>query len=123
MRKSISILFQVLFFTALARLMNELVAWLRIPVPGSILGMLLVFALIRLRVLPRRRLEGGADWLIATMLLFFIPPAVGIIAYRQLLADDGIRIALVLAAGTAVVMLCSGLIAQSIAKRKESSQP
>ncbi|MBB3109720.1 holin-like protein [Paenibacillus phyllosphaerae] len=121
MRSIIRISSQVLLFIVLAWLMSLLVAWLHIPIPGSILGMLLVFTLLQLRILPRRYVEDGAGWLIATMLLFFIPPAVGIISYRQLLASSGVQIALVIALGTVVVMVCSGLVAQRIAARKERS--
>jgi len=113
---------QIAFLILVSWLMNKLVQWLHIPVPGSILGMILVFLLLQMKLLPRKWLEAGSNWLIATMLLFFIPPAVGIISYRQLLVDTGWQIVLVIVLGTVIVMVCSGLVAQVIAKRKGYSR-
>jgi holin-like protein len=113
---------QIFFFIILSWVMNKFVFWLHIHIPGSILGMILVFLLLQMKVLPRKYLEEGSNWLIATMLLFFIPPAVGIVSYRELLLNEGFQIAIVIGLGTVIVMVCSGLIAQGIAKRKECSR-
>jgi holin-like protein len=111
---------QICFFIIFSWLMNKIVFWLHIGIPGSILGMILVFLLLQMKVLPREYVEEGSNWLIATMLLFFIPPAVGIVSYGELLRNEGVQIALVIGLGTVIVMVCSGLIAQSIARRRES---
>ncbi|UJF35690.1 CidA/LrgA family protein [Paenibacillus hexagrammi] len=114
---------QIFVFIVMSWIMNKLVLWLHIPVPGSILGMILVFLLLQMRVVPRSFLEAGSNRLISTMLLFFIPPAVGIVSYGQLLISKGLQIVLVIMLGTMIVMISSGLIAQGIAKWKETSQP
>ncbi|MFC5447741.1 CidA/LrgA family protein [Paenibacillus aestuarii] len=123
MKTGLTVSIQIAFLIIVSWLMNKLVQWLHIPVPGSILGMILVFLLLQMKLLPRKLLEAGSNWLIATMLLFFIPPAVGIISYRQLLVDKGLQIVLVIVFGTVIVMVCSGLVAQVIAKRKGLSRP
>lgn len=122
MRFLSKICIQILFFIVFSWIMNRLVLWLQLPVPGSILGMILLFVMLQLKIIPRKYIESGSDWLIATMLLFFIPPAVGIIGYRQLILNEGVQIALVIGLGTIIVMLCSGLVAQQVAKRKEGSR-
>lgn len=122
MRTALKIIMQIACFILLSWVMNWLVAWLHLPIPGSILGMIVVFLLLQTKVLRREWLEAGSNWLIAELLLFFISPAVGIVGYRQLLLSDGLQIALVVGLGTVLVMMCSGWIAQSIAKRKESAR-
>ncbi|GMK44126.1 holin-like protein CidA [Paenibacillus glycanilyticus] len=122
MRYAVKLIIQVLFFIVFSWLMNHMVEWLHLPVPGSILGMLILFILLQAKIIPRKFVEYGSDWLIATMLLFFIPPAVGIIGYKQLIMSAGVQIALVITLGTVIVMLCSGLVAQRVAKRKEESR-
>lgn len=119
MRYLVNLILQIVFLIGFSWLMNRLAAWLHLPVPGSILGMLLLFLMLQAKAIPRKFVESGADWLIAAMLLFFIPPAVGIIGYRQLILSEGVQIALVIAFGTVIVMVCSGLVAQQVAKRKE----
>lgn len=109
---------QIAFFIMITLILNKLTYMLHIHFPAGILGMILVFILLQTKVLRLEWLESGAKWFMAELLLFFIPSAVGMISYESLLLNDGIQILLVVIAGTMIVMVCSGLIAQAIAKRK-----
>lgn len=122
MKKWIKLLGQVGFFIIVSLVMNKLVSILGWNFPGSILGMFVVFLLLQTKVLRLEWIESGASWLLAELLLFFIPPSVGIISYQSLMLHEGIQIFLVIAIGTAFVMACSGLVAQSISKRKEHTR-
>ncbi|MCP3773123.1 CidA/LrgA family holin-like protein [Paenibacillus sp. MZ04-78.2] len=110
---------QVLFFVLVSRLLSGLAALLHLPVPGSILGIVLVFVLLQLKIIRIEWIDLGAKWLLAEMLLFFIPAAVGMVQYQALLRDYGLPIMLVLVCSLVVVMLSAGLMAQAIVKRKE----
>lgn len=125
MQKALNIIAQIALLIIFSWAMNLLIAWLHLPIPGSILGMLVLFVLLQTKVVRSEWLEAGSNWLIAELLLFFVSPAVGIIGYRQLLVSDGWRIALIVALGTIVVMMSSGWVAQAIAaaRRKESARP
>lgn len=48
--------------------------------------------------------QGGAAWLLAEMLLFFVPAVVAVVNYQELLLQQGWRIALVLLISTALVL-------------------
>ncbi|MED4584591.1 CidA/LrgA family holin-like protein [Brevibacillus choshinensis] len=119
MRKWFKIIAQAAFFVIVSILMNALVAWLGLTIPGSIIGMFVVFFLLQMKWLRLEWIEAGASFLLAELLLFFIPPSVGIISYQNLMLHEGVQIFFVIAIGTAVVMASSGLVAQRIAKRKE----
>jgi len=108
----------LLFFISIA--MNWLANRLHLPIPGSILGIIVIFALLKLNVIKLTWIERGANLLLAELLLFFIPSAVGIMKYFPLLESDGIRILAVVIFSTFIVMLSSGLIASRITKRRES---
>ncbi|XOK61814.1 CidA/LrgA family holin-like protein [Paenibacillus elgii] len=110
---------QVLFFVLVSWLLNGLATLLHLPVPGSILGIILVFVLLQLKIIRIEWIDLGAKWLLAEMLLFFIPAAAGMIQYQSLLRDNGLPIMLVLVSSLIVVMLSAGLVAQAIVKRKE----
>lgn len=110
---------QVVFLIAFSKLADMLVEWLHLPIPGSILGILLLFALLKLGVIRLGWIELGTRWLLAEMLLFFIPSAVGIVDYGSLVADSGLRIAATIVVSTAAVMACSGWIGGRIAAYKE----
>lgn len=107
----------VLFFISLA--MNFLAKWLHLPIPGTILGIIVLFILLKMNVIKLSWIEQGANWLLAELLLFFIPAAVGVMNYMSLLEHDGVRILLVVISSTVVVMASSGLVATRISKRKE----
>ncbi|GGG19702.1 CidA/LrgA family protein [Paenibacillus aceti] len=107
----------VLFFISLA--MNFIAKWLHLPIPGTILGIIVLFILLKTNVIKLSWIEQGANWLLAELLLFFIPAAVGVMNYMSLLEHDGVRILLVVISSTVVVMASSGLVATRISKRKE----
>ncbi|WP_248929762.1 CidA/LrgA family protein [Paenibacillus hamazuiensis] len=110
---------QIGFFILVSKGMNEIVSLFRLPIPGSILGMLLVFVLLLVGIIRLDWIDAGANWLLAEMLLFFIPSAVGVLPYKNLLLSSGLQIGAVILGSTLMVMVCSGYIAQGITKWKE----
>lgn len=110
---------QVGFLTLAWLVGNAMVRHFALRIPGNVVGMVLVFVLLRLKLIRLSWLEVGANWLLAEMLLFFIPAAVGIMQYQQMMAKDGLRIMLVIITSTLAVMACTGLVVERIARRKE----
>ncbi len=110
---------QIGFFCLVALLMNQLASALHLPIPGSILGVILIFFLLQTKLLKLEWIETGANWLLAEMLLFFIPSAVGILQFKDMLKVDGARMVSVIVISTLLVMACTGLVAQAIGKIKE----
>lgn len=110
---------QVAVLMGFSELLNVLVRWLHLPVPGSIIGIAIVFILLQTKVIKLKWVELGANWLLAELLLFFIPSAVGIMNYIPMLEHDGVRIVVIVILSTILVMVSSGLLAGTMAKRKE----
>ena len=81
-----------------------LVNWLHLPLPANLVGMLMMLALIVCRVIPLNWVRAGARWLLAEMLLFFVPAVVAVVNYAQLLMVDGWRIFLVIGLSTTMVL-------------------
>ncbi|MEI7025349.1 CidA/LrgA family protein [Paenibacillus sp. y28] len=121
-KKCAIVLGQVILFVLISRVMNALASYFQLPVPGSILGLLLVFLLLQTRLVPLSWIGAGAQWLLAEMLLFFVPSAVSMVQYKRLLLNNGWQIALVVLASTTVVMIISGLLAQRMAKPQTEPQ-
>lgn len=119
MARLLKVLGQILFFVLISYLMNGLASLLHLKIPGSILGIALVFLLLQTKILKLEWVDLGAKWLLAEMLLFFIPPAAGMIQYQTLLLSNGFRILLVVACSTVTVMVCAGLLTERLAKLKE----
>ncbi|GAB6991208.1 CidA/LrgA family holin-like protein [Paenibacillus pini] len=110
---------QVAALMVFSLLMNRLALLIHSPIPGSIMGIILVFILLETHVIRLEWIELGASWLLAELLLFFIPAAVGVMKFIPMLESDGIRILIVVIFSTFIVMASSGLIAKRIANRKE----
>jgi holin-like protein len=112
-------LLQVAGLTVFSLLVNALTSFLHIPLPGSIIGMILLFLLLESGVIRLNWVEAGASWLLAELLLFFIPSAIGVMKYSKLLEADGLQVLAVVLVGTFTVMASSGLLTGAIYKVKE----
>lgn len=91
---------------------------LRVPVPGPVVGFVLLFALLILRdrvapfargPLAVGRIEGTAKGMLAHMSLLFVPAGVGVVQNLDLIAAHGIAIVLVLAGSVILTMLATVL--------------
>lgn len=114
---------QVAGFMLLSLGMDQLAAWLNIGIPGSILGIVVVFILLETKILRLEWIELGANWLLAELLLFFIPAAVGVMKYFPMLETEGLQILAVVLFSTVIVMVSSGLTAGFISSRKGRKTP
>ncbi|GGY03211.1 CidA/LrgA family protein [Paludibacterium paludis] len=79
-------------------------------VPAGVLGMLLVLAALWTGWLPVQWCRDGARWLLAEMLLFFIPAVVAVVRFPDLVLSEGWKILLVIVASTAIVMTVTSLV-------------
>ena len=109
---------QITLFCLLSLMLNYLVEQLHVPLPGSIIGIFIVFFLLQKKVLRLEWIELGANLLLAELLLFFIPSAVGIVKYKQLIVSNAPRLLLVIVLGTIIVMACAGLAATKISQAR-----
>lgn len=87
-----------------------------IPVPGSIIGMVLLLLFLMTDILKAKYLEGGAHVLLLYLPLFFVPATVGVMDHFGFLSSmDGLIMLLALLLGTVIVLVSSGLVAQKTA--------
>ena len=77
---------------------------LAVPVPAGIVGLLLLLLAFAMRWLSPRSFTRGAQWLLAEMLLFFVPAVPVVLDHPELFGLVGLKIVLVILAGTAAVM-------------------
>jgi holin-like protein len=87
---------------------------LALPMPGPVIGMLLLLSLLlardRFKMLARGPLqgdgvEGASRGLLAHLSLLFIPAGVGVVQKLDLLAEHGVAILLVLAVSVVITLL------------------
>jgi Putative effector of murein hydrolase LrgA len=97
---------------------NYLAKILHLDLPGSLIGMGILFILLRIGIFPFNWVVVGGNWLLAELLLFFIPSVVAVMQYGQLFYQEGLDLILIILIGTVTVMVCSGLTAELIIRSK-----
>ncbi len=80
-----------------------------LPLPGGIVGMVLVLALLLSGRISLFSMKRGAEWFLAEMLLFFVPAVLAILEHRELIGMLGLKIMAVILLGTLTVMSVTAL--------------
>lgn len=96
-----------------------IVARLHLPIPGSVLGMLLLFLLLSLGMVREEWLQDGAAILTKHLAFFFIPIAVGLMQWGGLFWLDGHWLLLALGLSTLAALFVTGAIAQRLGQRHQ----
>lgn len=91
-------------------------AWIQqyfqIPIPGSIIGLIIMFILLVTGIFPLRWIDQGASFMVKNLVLFFIPGIVGILNYFSLFKGKGLLLFAITIVSTLLVMVFSGLVSQ-----------
>ncbi|KVU16547.1 CidA/LrgA family protein [Burkholderia ubonensis] len=95
-----------------------------LSVPSGVIGLAVLLVLLFSGGVAPAWVKDGANWLLSDMLLFFVPAAVAAVQYGGLFREDGWRLALVVVAGTAFVMVAVAVAVDLAAKleRKLAAQ-
>jgi len=118
-KQLLKIVAQISFLVVIAWLGNLIARHLAWGIPGNILGIAFLFIALELRILPLRWIETGASLLIAELVLFFIPSAVGVMQFEPLLKQNGLSFFLIITIGTLGVMLVVGIITETLMRYRE----
>ncbi len=80
-----------------------------LPVPGPVLGMLLLLAWLFLRGTVSDGVERTADTLLGHLSLLFVPAGVGVLLHWERVRDQWLAIAAALFFGTLITLAVTGL--------------
>lgn len=100
----------------------QMAVWLAWPIPGGVIGMVLLLLAFALGVVKPAALQMGAGLLMAEMLLFFIPALMSLLDYGGLLRSDGWRILLVIGVSTLMVMLVTAFTVELVVRLRRSRE-
>ena len=94
---------------------------LGLPVPGPVVGMLLLFIALRARDRVPDSIGVAADALAKHLSLLFVPAGVGVMMYFERLAGEWLPIVVALFVSTTVAMAAAALVFAALARRVETS--
>lgn len=123
LKKALRLLVELAILCALFLLGGQLATWLGWPIPGGVMGLALLLLLFASGVLKPAMLQLGAGWLMAEMLLFFIPALMSLLDYGALIHDEGWRILLVIAVSTLTVMVVTALTVELVCRWRLRHEP
>ncbi len=107
----IKLILQLALIMLITFIGTEVQKLLHIPLAGSIVGLMLFFLLLQFKIIPESWINVGADFLLKTMVFFFIPSVVGIMDVASNITMNYIFF-IVIIFGTCLVALSSGYIAE-----------
>lgn len=87
-------------------------------IPGNIIALFLLIGLFFINKKIVNFFQLGAKWLLAEMLLFFVPATVAFFDHPEFLSSAGIKIFVIIIANTALVMVCSAFIVDYLHSKK-----
>lgn len=104
------------------QLAGEVIARLAgLPIPGPVVGMLLLFIGLVIRRGVPENLEKTGTTLLSHLSLLFIPAGVGVMVHLKLIAGEWLPILVALVISTALTLAVTGLVMQILARGKGRS--
>lgn len=94
-----------------------------IPLPGPVVGMLLLFAYLLWRRAVPKALAQTAHPILENLSLLFVPAGVGIIAHWRAAADQAGAIALVLVGAATITLLVTAYTLHWLLRRHATAEP
>lgn len=105
----------IMTISFLGELLNRVLPFL---IPGSVYGIILLFAGLQFQIIPMEAVRETGEFLIAALPLIFIAPSVGMIETWGIFQEVWIPCTLTAIVSTIVVMAVSGCIVQKIMKKR-----
>ena len=90
-----------------------------LPVPGSIIGLVLLFLALQFKLLRLRHISMVGNFLLANMTILFLPPAVGIMDKFQVIAPYLLPIILIVLGAIVLNVCVTAVVVQLIKTRFE----
>ena len=101
-------LFQLAVLWGIYLLSDFLVALAGLPIPASVLGIIILFSLLCLGVIKLEQVEGMADFLLKHLVFFFVPIVAGLMEWGGMFKAHGLTLALAIAVSSlATLCVCA----------------
>ena len=106
-------LFHIFLFLALGEFIKY---FFNIPIAGNIIGMVLIFVALKLKVVKLETVKPASDKLVRYMVLFFVPYGVGLMVYYDIIKTNWVSILAATILSTIITLLATALIQQKFEK-------
>lgn len=94
----------------------------QLPVPGSVIGMLLLFIALITGVVKENQIAQVGDYLLENLSILFLPAGVGLMMYFDLIKGNILSLLLILLATFVISLVTVGKVSQWMKKKKEVTE-
>ncbi|MDX1489216.1 MAG: CidA/LrgA family protein [Acidiferrobacterales bacterium] len=88
----------------------------RLPIPGPVVGMLLLFLTLLMRMPLARQLQGTAQDILQHLSLLFVPAGVGVMLHLRRVTDEWVALTFALVLSTVLTIAVTALSVKLIAR-------
>ena len=111
---------QVFFLWCIYWLGNQAAAVLHLPIPGNVLGMVLLFLLLAAGVVKVEQLELAGGFLLRHITFFFIPIAVGLMNWADLFYQHALALTVTIIVSAVAAFWVAGFVFQRLQGRNRT---
>lgn len=111
----------ILSIWALGEYISSLISSI-IIIPGSIMGMLLLFIFLKTKIIKLEKIEDISDFFLKNIGIFFIPPGVGLIASWGIIKQNGLVLILTTVISTIAVIATTGIVVDKLVLLKKKDE-
>lgn len=90
-----------------------------LPLPGPVVGMVLLFVCLVVRGRLPEGLDGTARGLLSHLSLLFVPAGAGVLLYLPLVAQEWLPISAALIGGTLITIAVTALVMRALSRNVE----
>ena len=95
---------------------------LHLPIPGNILGMVILFILLFTKIVKVENISNVTNFLLDHLAFFFIPAGVGLMASLGIIKSTWWQLLIVCLLTTTIIIGVTGIIVQAISKRTKEKK-
>ena len=114
MRTTWKLLWQTAILTAIFVGCDQLTRLTGIPLPGNVLGVIVLFFLLLTGIIKESHISLAAEFLLRHLVFFFVPIAVGLMQWGGVFYDYGWVLAAAIVSSTALPLVIVGFMAKAL---------
>ena len=122
MRTIWKLLWQTAILTAIFVGCDQLTRLTAIPLPGNVLGVIVLFFLLLTGIIKESHISLAAEFLLRHLVFFFVPIAVGLRQWSSIFYDYGWVLAAAIVGSTALPLVIVGFLARALRRSADKKQ-
>ncbi len=114
--KLIKQLFWIFFFSLLGEVLSAAIRNI-VAIPGSVIGMVLLFFALHFNIIKMEQVEEVGTWLTDNMAVLFVPAGVGLLTQMDVLASVWWQLLIIMVVTVVVLLVVVGKVVQSMTNK------